>query len=95
MSRGSRDVGSPKCVTEHRLARAGFSLISYTALRGKGLFKLNSPFCVFKNKTFGKSPKFYKEKTQNSRSNYRYQKPKDSEQKQEKDIQCNKRLFCF
>ena len=40
-------LGAHKRVTEHRLAYAGFSLISYTALRGTCVAFLQRAFCFF------------------------------------------------
>lgn len=38
-------LGAHTRVAEHRLAYAGFSLISYTALRGTGVAEWQHPFC--------------------------------------------------
>ena len=40
-------LGAHKRMTEHRLARAGFSLISYTALRGTGAALLQLLFFLY------------------------------------------------
>ena len=42
-------LGAHKRATEHRLAYAGFSLISYTALRGTGVAFWRHPFYFYVN----------------------------------------------